>query len=406
MAIKDFFIPRPNTPTIYAYSDTRFPGCLKVGYTSRTVAERMKEHYPTLTPSSSYTVIIEESAARPDGSCISDHDVHRILDTKGFLREHGEWFRCTAGDVKGAIYDALTNEIHTVQRNKNFKMRPEQRKAVEITSNYFNEWFSNEESSKTPHFLWNCKMRFGKTFTSYQLALEMGWKHILVLTYKPAVQSAWEEDLMTHVDFDGWQFISRTNMHVDDDEFDENKPFVAFYSLQDVLGRTKSGGIKVKNEWLHTLNWDCIILDEYHFGAWRERAQALYIGDIESVKSGNDNLKEYKEIEKEQEVEAENIYEVTITAEDEEIFPLTTDAYLYLSGTPFRAINTGEFIEEQIFNWTYSDEQVAKSKWKESEKNPYSSLPRMVLMTYQLSDELENIAAGGEFDSFSLNEFF
>ena len=45
---------------------------------------------------------------------------------------------------------------------------------------------------------------------------------------------------------------------------------------------------------------------------------------------------------------------------DEDIMPITTHAYLYLSGTPFRAIESGEFIEEQIFNWTYSDEQKAK----------------------------------------------
>ncbi len=42
--------------------------------------------------------------------------------------------------------------------------------------------------------------------------------------------------------------------------------------------------------------------------------------------------------------------------------PITTSHYLYLSGTPFRAIENGEFIEEQIFNWTYSDEQREKGE--------------------------------------------
>ena len=78
---------------------------------------------------------------------------------------------------------------------------------------------------------------------------------------------------------------------------------------------------------------------------------------------------------------------------------------MYLSGTPFRAIASGEFIEEQIFNWTYSDEQKAKSEW-DGENNPYASLPRMVLMTYQLPDSIKEIAMKGEFNEFDLNIFF
>jgi hypothetical protein len=85
--------------------------------------------------------------------------------------------------------------------------------------------------------------------------------------------------------------------------------------------------------------------------------------------------------------------------------PITTHAYLYLSGTPFRAIASGEFIEEQIFNWTYSDEQKAKHDWT-SKNNPYACLPRMVLMTFQLPDAIREIAMQGEFDEFDLNVFF
>ncbi len=85
--------------------------------------------------------------------------------------------------------------------------------------------------------------------------------------------------------------------------------------------------------------------------------------------------------------------------------PITTDGYLYLSGTPFRAIASGEFIEEQIFNWTYSDEQRAKQDWKGAD-NPYAALPRMVLLTYQLPDAIREIAMQGEFNEFDLNVFF
>ncbi len=87
---------------------------------------------------------------------------------------------------------------------------------------------------------------------------------------------------------------------------------------------------------------------------------------------------------------------------DEELIPITTGAYLYLSGTPFRAISSGEFIEEQIYNWTYSDEQRAKEAWK-GDKNPYAALPRMVMLTYQLPDAIKEVAMKGEFNEFDLN---
>ena len=89
----------------------------------------------------------------------------------------------------------------------------------------------------------------------------------------------------------------------------------------------------------------------------------------------------------------------------EEISPLNTKNYLYLSGTPFRAISSGEFIEEQIFNWTYSDEQQAKKNWK-GKDNPYLILPKMIMMTYQLPDSITKITSTGEFDEFDLNTFF
>ncbi|HOX41733.1 MAG TPA: restriction endonuclease, partial [bacterium] len=238
--------------------------------------------------------------------------------------------------------------------------------------------------NKPPHFLWNCKMRFGKTFAAYQLAKKMGWRKVLVLTFKPAVQSAWEEDLKCHVDFQGWQFIKPGGLTYE--QADKKKPFVCFGSFQDYLGRNPStGGIKTKNEWVHSTNWDCVILDEYHYGAWRENAKELF------------------EAEEKREVEFAEGEGIEVF--DEEIMPITTNGYLYLSGTPFRAIASGEFIEEQIYNWTYSDEQRAKRDWKAS-NNPYAALPRMVLLTYQLPDAIREIAIQGEFNEFDLNIFF
>jgi len=268
-------------------------------------------------------------------------------------------------------------------RTFEFAMRPEQKGAVEKTAAYFKSWYQDPDNHhKSAHFLWNCKMRFGKTFAAYQLAKKMGWKKVLIMTFKPAVQSAWEEDLLTHKDFEGWQFIKLGGLTYE--KADKNKPIVCFGSFQDYLGRNSNGGIKAKNEWVHATNWDCVIFDEYHYGAWRESAKDLF----ES---------EEKEAEYWEGKEMEEF--------DEELLPITTNHYLYLSGTPFRAISSGEFIEEQIYNWTYSDEQRAKESWQ-GPQNPYAALPRMVLMTYQLPDSIREIALKGEFNEFDLNEFF
>ena len=179
----------------------------------------------------------------------------------------------------------------------------------------------------------------------------------------------------------------------------ERKPFVCFASFQDVLGKNAVGGIKATNEWIQTVNWDCIVLDEYHYGAWGKNAKSFYDKKDPALK----RAEEVSELISEdayntKEVEARELY-------DEELMPLRTGAYLYLSGTPFRAISTGEFIEEQIYNWTYSDEQSEKEKWQ-GPNNPYAQLPKMVMLTYQLPDSIREIASQGEFDEFDLNEFF
>ena len=393
MSADKFFPQRPNSkPTIYAYEDTnpQYRGLLKIGYTTVDAKSRVAQQYPTLRPGKPpYRIVLEESAMRNDGTTFIDHDVHRHLRAAGVKNPDGEWFKCSVQQIKAAIIALQTGEMNEENRSLDFKMRPEQAAAVEKTIAYFKS-FRDENSGKSSHFLWNAKMRFGKTFAAYQLAKKMGWRKVLVLTFKPAVQSAWEEDLKCHIDFKGWQFISPGGMSYE--EADKKKPFVCFGSFQDYLGKNKStGGIKTKNEWVHATNWDCVILDEYHYGAWRENAKELF------------EAEDKKEIEFGEGQAAEFLKDRD--GEIGDIMPITTDGYLYLSGTPFRAIASGEFIEEQIFNWTYSDEQRAKQDWAGAD-NPYAALPRMVLMTYQLPDAIREIAMQGEFDEFDLNIFF
>lgn len=394
---KEFFPPRPSVnPTIYAYElvgVSTHKGLLKIGFTDRDAQTRIKEQLGTAAIQ--YKIVFEESAMKHDGSSFTDHDVHRWLRNRKIANPEGEWFKCTLNELRHAIHELKTGERTEENRVLSFGMRPEQAEAVNKTIAYFKS-FKKENKNKTPHFLWNAKMRFGKTFASYQLAKQMGWRKVLVLTFKPAVEDAWKEDLLSHVDFKEWQFISKNAEELTGKDINIKKPLVCFGSFQDYLGKnTQTGGIKTKNEWVHETKWDCIIFDEYHYGAWRENAKDLFGKDIEAE----------KEIEEFSKIEKQGIDEEDKVEHLEKIIPISTDHYLYLSGTPFRAISSGEFIEEQIFNWTYSDEQRAKENWK-GENNPYASLPRMVMLTYQLPDSIRQIAMQGEFDGFDLNVFF
>ena len=186
-------------------------------------------------------------------------------------------------------------------------------------------------------------------------------------------------------------------------KIDRKKPLVYFGSFQDLLGRDAAGNIKPKNEWLHTVNWDLVVFDEYHFGAWRDTAKELFEGEDEAVAKKEAKLEYAAGLEEVNEDLGE------LSEKETEFLPITTKAYLYLSGTPFKALATGEFIEEQIFNWTYTDEQRAKEEFAAKNPgkwNPYGALPQMRLLTYQMPDELLAIASAGEFDEFDLNEFF
>jgi hypothetical protein len=399
-SIEEILAPKPEArPRIYAYTidDKAHQGLLKIGQTTRDVKQRVAEQLKTARIKN-YRIELNEAAEREDGSTFTDHQVRAALIRKRFANPDGEWMRCTVRDVKAVLHELRTGKAIAGTRDLSFPMRAEQREAVQKTHDYFHSIWK-EDMHAVPRFLWNAKMRFGKTFTTYQLAKKLGAKRVLVVTFKPAVEDAWQTDLETHVDFDGWQFLSR-QLGSNPTKVSRSKPLVYFGSFQDLLGRDDTGNIKSKNEWLHAVNWDLVVFDEYHFGAWRETAKELFEGEEEAIAKKEAKL-EY----------APGLEDVNddLGELSREFLPITTKAYLYLSGTPFRALASGEFIEEQIFNWTYTDEQRAKQNFarKYPDKwNPYGALPQMRLLTYQMPDELLAIASAGEFDEFDLNTFF
>ena len=392
----------PNTPRrVYAYTHIGFQGIaweretpagvdrgtgrIKVGTTTRTVEVRIREQLITSFPNlDGVTVLLDEEAKRDDGTYFGDWPVHKTLTDAGIRRVAGEWFEATLEEVQAAIVAVRHGQNFAAERTLDFPMRPEQDQAVAVTVDYLTA-HAKSLTGRAPRFLWNAKMRFGKTFTTYELAREMGWRRVLVLTYKPAVHSQWRDDLIRHVDFDGWSFVDRETPA---DEMatlmDGADPLVWFASFQDVMGRTDGGEVKDRNKPMLDIMWDCIVLDEYHYGAWRENSRELYdpadkaLAAIEEPGDG-------------------------VTEAD---LGLTSDNYLYLSGTPFRALSNGEFPEDSVYSWTYTDEQAAKAGYSGPDPSPYADLPTMEMFAYQIADQTAQLATDVGADSFSLSEYF
>ena len=164
-----FFPQRPSFhPMIYAYSDVTYPGCLKVGFTAVDVDKRVAQQYPIKRPDGKvpYKIVYRESALYPDGGNFTDHEVHAALISMGVKRMGGEWFECDVGTVKAAVITVRHRLNNLEGRTNTFKMRPEQEQAVDLTYAYY-ESAEKEGTGRIPKFLWNAKMRFGKTFQKH-----------------------------------------------------------------------------------------------------------------------------------------------------------------------------------------------------------------------------------------------
>jgi len=375
-------------------------GFLKIGETTGTGEDRVRNQHPVKGPDGeNWDLLYECIGLTKTNQPFGDEAVHEALKRKNIQSRKmidpswgKEWFECTIEEAISAINEVVEEVEFSTPRTENFKMRPEQKKAVKVTSEYFKK--STKSKDRTPKFLWNAKMRFGKTFTTYQLANAMNWNKVLVLTYVPAVENEWKSILEKHVDFEGWKFFSNKN---NVDGLDQHEKICYFSSLQDILGEDGYGSIKEKFEEIFKIDWDCIVIDEYHFGArtkkskktidqdtgWKIELEELYEG-IDFVDLGESNMSE--------ELISRN--------------PLKTKNYLFLSGTPFKSLEEGEFNEDQIYSWSYIDEQLAKKNWNSKALNPYKELPQMVIMTYEIPDEIRQIALDTELNHFNISEFF
>lgn len=386
---RSLYPQKPKPVQIYAYTQKAYAdipwengngkGWIKVGQTERDVHVRIKEQLGAGVPDDAYDLKFA-APAEQQGVFITDGNVHRALEQMGRRRVHAhkEWFEATDTDVEKAVRAALKGEFGQASGLDDFAMRPEQEEAVARTAQWFE---AQKEEGGDRRFLWNAKMRFGKTFSTYKLAQRMGWKRILVLTYQPVVENSWRDDLVGHADFKGWTFIGNGDA-LPDAGMPERT--VCLTSFQALGSKERSGKEDHRLDFLFAQDWDCIVLDEYHFGSWRNNARLSYAQGADSEEDVEDAVDQ-------------TVVE-TVRAN------IRAQHLLFLSGTPFRALMGGEFEEGQIFTWSYIDEQKAKESWDDNDgPNPYAALPRMVMMTYRLPDSILN---EGDFGEKGLDDFF
>ena len=375
-------------PMIYAYNTpgvAYHEGWTKIGYTEKqTVEERIKQQ--THTANIKWELAWRDNAMFKDGTAeyFTDHDFHAYLENeKNILREQGtEWFEISGPDSKRLFDTFADRRIGEVPEEERFTytLRDEQERAVSVTKEYF--------GNGGKEFLWNAKPRFGKTLSSFDLICRMGFKKVLILTNRPSISNSWAEDFNKFI---GWKekllFVSDTDALknkkgvLSRDEYvkrilnskDDDIGMVAFESLQGLKGSVYFGGDINKLEWIFNIKdgFDLLIIDEAHEGVDTLRTERAF----DSIKRKHT---------------------------------------LYLSGTPFKALASEQFAADQIFNWSYADEQEAKVNWEREEYNPYEVLPRLEMYTYQLSNMIrERIEKGPDFSedgsseyAFDLNEFF
>ncbi|MBQ9017579.1 Eco57I restriction-modification methylase domain-containing protein [Candidatus Saccharibacteria bacterium] len=330
------------------------------------------------------------------GKTFRDYDIHKALEFMGIPREKkvnnsnrkSEWFKVDLETVKKVIddrikcHDFFNSYIPSTPDGIKPKivLRKEQQDAVDMTYEYWLDRAGNPDRD----FLWNAKPRFGKTLTAYNFAMKTEAKRILIVTNRPAISDSWARDFYEHIrpehpeyvfssakggevkTSDGKVFRIPSRQDVIGRMDDLRRPLIFFISLQDIKGKSAdSDDFKKKNQWIFDIKtrWDLLIIDESHEGVKTSKTKEV-------------------------------------------LDKLGADFTLCLSGTPFKAIASNDFSKEQIFNWSYADEQESKANWDyEKGDNPYENLPRMNFRAYHMSTMME-ATVDDEEACFDLSEFF
>lgn len=331
---------------------------------------------------------IESTTYNQSTACYKADDVYRKLAEMGCdaiplakvnKEEADFWFPCGLMDIQQAITEIKLGNNAGYGK---IKFRPEQKAAIKATTEHF-------KKEKGKSFLWNAKMRFGKTLSGLQVAKEMGYKSTLIITHRPVVDKGWKDDFkkifrneedLTKYRAAGIEPIYGRRMLDEKDSqgdfytltkgVDEGKNLLVFFVSMQYLRLSQFVKGKEKNfdplkKAIMEYDWDFVMVDEAHEGI--EAAAGLRVMD---------KLKKEK------------------------------TRILSLSGTPFNLLDKYE--ESEIYTWDYVMEQRAKQEWDEEhfgDPNPYADLPRMQILTFTLPKMLRDEAIENN-ETFKFHEFF
>lgn len=328
--------------------------------------------------------------ARSDS--FKDYTVHKEImqQCAGISERDQEWFLGVLPEDLIAVFNTCR---HFDKQKEIYTPRKEQQDCIDALTEYF------DKHPTDGRFLLNCKMRFGKSYTTYKYCEQANLNKILILTFVPAVESSWKEDL-EHIEKE-YRYITDRNIRQQDFELtDIDEPYVVFLSLQNYLGKdNKSNHVKEKIAKLQKVNFDLVVLDEYHFGAWNRRTQ--------------DTLDKAEKMEDLDEEYQKNLNKCEDVIQK---FAIKTSKTICLSGTPFKALARGEFNNSSSFTYSYFDEQ--KNKYPvENDMTvidpKYAHFPDMRIFGYNMSHLFKgltkDIFAGDKIlgkKYFSLNKFF
>lgn len=379
---------------VYSIPGDQHKGRLKIGGATVTSAnptqedieaaarERIKQQ--TKTADIPYVLEHAELTVANNGTYFSDYDVHEILKRSGYRRKsentknsHSEWFEVSLETAKNAIQaakegrESLTTVEKTGAVAYEFPFRPNQRDAIDKTTKAIRQ--------NRKHFLWNAKMRFGKTSAAMQVAKENEMKKVLIVTHRPSVSADWYDDFNRVFAGTHYQYASKTRGEHISSLAKGDKPFVYFASLQDLrlskrvvsdeAAKSKARGFD-KNDEVFDTTWDMLIVDEAHEGT------------------------------------QSNLGDATFTK-------IPVNFTLQLSGTPFNILHKHE--ENEIYTWDYVMEQEEKLLWDERHPgvpNPYAELPALSMFTYDIDKFASHIGSLGENfhdaldGAFKFHEFF
>ncbi|KRE35991.1 restriction endonuclease subunit R [Janibacter sp. Soil728] len=392
MASPNISTYREIVPVIYSWSTPDMPkydGWEKIGYTEQESADvRIKQQASQLSLTQEKRWSRRALFTTEAGGWFSDHHFHAYLKQRGIARETSpkrtEWHDFNGAPKNSLAYfnDFAGQDYSDFQTDgtDDYVLRAEQQAAVTMALEIF--------AAGKDEVLWNAKPRFGKTLSTYDLMRTLDVKRVLVVTNRPAIANSWYDDFTRFIGHQTtFKFVSESASLADrspmsreqwraysNEHQDQDPRIVEFLSLQDLKGSQYFGGQFNKLKHIADFDWDLLVIDEAHEGIDTTKTDVAF-----------DHIKR--------------------------------QWTLHLSGTPFKALAAGKFSQDQIFNWTYEDEQKARTQWpqEQGEENPYAALPTLNLLTYQISRMItDRLAEGVAIDedsanidfAFDLNEFF